>query len=285
MSSPLHPDTYRDLVSRALTEDLGSGDITTRAIVPPTTSARAVLLAKSSCVVAGLSVAEEVCRQVDARIVWTAQCADGDERQAGDVLATLRGPAAGLLGAERTLLNVLQHLSGIATLTHACVHEAGGRLTILDTRKTLPTLRALEKYAVRCGGGTNHRFGLFDGVLIKDNHIRVAGSIGEAVVRMRAALATTGDVRPIEVETQSLDQVRDALAAGADIIMLDNLEMATMREAAALIGGRARVEVSGGVSRERIAELSTLGADFVSIGALTHSAPAADISLEIEIDS
>lgn len=284
MSNPLHPDTYRDLVSRALAEDLGSGDITTQAIVPPTTEARAVLLAKSACVVSGLSVAEEVCRQVDPSIIWTAQCADGDARRAGDLLATLRGPAAGLLGAERTLLNFLQHLSGIATLTRACVDETGGRLTILDTRKTLPTLRALEKYAVRCGGGTNHRIGLFDGVLIKDNHIRVAGSIGEAVARMRRALASDATQRQIEVETQSLDQVRDALAAGADIIMLDNLDVATMREAVALIAGRARVEVSGGVSRDRIAELSTIGADFVSIGALTHSAPAADISLEIEID-
>ncbi len=283
MSSPLHPDTYRDLVSRALAEDLGSGDITTRAIVPDATSARAVLLAKSSCVVAGLSVAEEVCRQVDPRIVWIAQCADGDARQPGDVLATLRGPAAGLLGAERTLLNFLQHLSGIATLTRACVTETGGRLTVLDTRKTLPTFRALAKYAVRCGGGTNHRVGLFDGVLIKDNHIRVAGSIGEAVARMRASLSASAEDRPIEVETQSLDQVREALAAGADIIMLDNLDVATMREAVALIAGRARVEVSGGVSRDRIAELATIGADFVSIGALTHSAPAADISLEIEI--
>lgn len=285
MSSPLHPDTYRDLVRRALAEDLGDGDITTRAIVPPTTQAQAVLLAKSSCVVAGLSIAEEVCRQVDPRIVWSARCGDGDARTPGDRLAVLHGPAAGLLAAERTLLNFIQHLSGIATLTRACVTETGGRLTILDTRKTLPTFRALEKYAVRCGGGTNHRFGLFDGVLIKDNHIRVAGSIGEAVTRMRAALAAAGDARPIEVETQSLDQVREAIAAGADIIMLDNLGVGTMREAVALIDGRARVEVSGGVSRDRIAELATIGADFVSIGGLTHSAPAADISLEIEIES
>lgn len=283
MSSPL-PDRadYRELVARALSEDLGSGDITTRAIVPPDVRATAVLLAKAPCVVAGLPVAEEVCRQVDPQIVWRSVCVDGDRRKAGEILATLEGPAASLLGAERTLLNLLQHLTGVATLTRAFVDAAAGRITILDTRKTLPTLRALEKYAVRCGGGTNHRFGLFDGVLIKDNHIRVAGSIGAAVSRMREDLAARGLSLPIEVETQSLAEVDDAIAAGADIIMLDNLDVSQMRDAVGRIAGCAKVEISGGITLDRIPDVAGLGADFVSVGALTHSAGAADISLEIE---
>lgn len=283
MALPLRRAEFADLVAQALAEDLGSGDITTLAIVPPGVGATSVLVAKSACVVAGLAVAEEVCRQVDERLQWRAQCADGDRRVPGEVIATLEGPAAGVLGAERTLLNLLQHLSGVATLTRAFVDASGGRITILDTRKTLPTLRSLEKYAVRCGGGRNHRFGLFDGVLIKDNHIRVAGSIREAVSRMRAALEREGrQTLPVEVETQSLAEVAEAIAAEADIIMLDNLTTAEMREAITLIAGRAKVELSGGVTLDRIPELAALGADFVSVGALTHSAPAADISLEIE---
>ena len=283
MSSPLpDPADYRDLVARALAEDLGSGDVTTRAIVPADVHATAVLLAKAHCVVAGLPVAEEVCLQVDPRIVWTSVCVDGDRREAGDVLATLAGPAASLLAAERTLLNLLQHLTGVATLTRAFVDAADGRITILDTRKTLPTMRRLEKYAVRCGGGTNHRFGLFDGVLIKDNHIRVAGSIHAAVTRMREELTRRGVTMPIEVETQSLTEVDEAITIGADIIMLDNLDVAQMREAVARIAGRAKVEISGGVTLDRIPALADIGADFVSVGALTHSAHAADISLEIE---
>ncbi len=283
MSSPLpDPADYRDLVARALAEDLGAGDITTRAIVPSSVRATAVLLAKSSCVVAGLPVAEDVCRQVDPQIVWRAECADGDRLEAGQILATLEGPAASLLGAERTLLNLLQHLTGVATMTRRFVDATGGRLTILDTRKTLPTMRGLEKYAVRCGGGTNHRFGLFDGVLIKDNHIRVAGSIHQAVARMREDLAARGLTMPIEVETQSLAEVDDAINAGADIIMLDNLDLVQMRDAIGRIAGRAKVEISGGVTLDRIPALAELGADFVSVGALTHSSGAADISLEIE---
>jgi nicotinate-nucleotide pyrophosphorylase (carboxylating) len=284
MSSPL-PDTpdCRELVARALAEDLGSGDLTTRAIVPADVRASAIVIAKTPCVVAGLSVAEEVCRQVDERLQWRAQCSDGDRCTPGHVIATLDGPAAGVLGAERTLLNLLQHLSGVATLTRAFVDATGGGITILDTRKTLPTLRSLEKYAVRCGGGRNHRFGLFDGVLIKDNHIRVAGSIRDAVSRMRAYLEAEGrQTLLVEVETQSLAEVGEAIEAGADIIMLDNLTTAEMAQAITLIAGRAKVELSGGVTLDRIPELANLGADFVSVGALTHSAPAADISLEIE---
>jgi nicotinate-nucleotide pyrophosphorylase (carboxylating) len=204
---------------------------------------------------------------------------DGDRCEPGTVVARLAGPAAALLTAERTALNILQHLSGIATLTRQFVEAAGERLVVLDTRKTLPTLRRLAKYAVRCGGGTNHRFGLFDAVLIKDNHIRLAGGIGAAVARARKA----GAGLVVEVETQSLEQVDVALAAGADVIMLDNLSDAVMRDAIQRIAGRARVEISGGVTLDRIPALAALGADTVSVGALTHSAPAADISLEIDV--
>jgi nicotinate-nucleotide pyrophosphorylase (carboxylating) len=274
----LDPSVYRDLVRCALAEDLGSGDITTEAIVPAGLPARGLFLAKRTCVLAGLDVAREVFAQVDAAVEWVAFKRDGDLCEADDTLARVQGPAAALLAAERTALNFLQHLSGIATLTRRFVEAAGSTLTVLDTRKTLPTLRGLEKYAVRCGGGTNHRVGLFDAVLIKDNHIRLAGGMGEAVRRARAA-------RPgltIEVEAQSLEDVDMALEAGAEAIMLDNLDDVTMAEAIARVARRARVEISGGVTLDRMPALATLGADCVSVGALTHSAPAADISLEME---
>src|SRR5689334_4999123 len=181
MADRLDPAVYRDLVRRALAEDVGSGDVTTRAIVPPDAMAAATLQAKSPCVVAGLEVAREVFEQVDPGVRFEADVPDGHACHPGDVIARLTGPAASLLVAERTAVNFLQHLSGIATLTRRFVDAAGGRLTVLDTRKTIPTLRALAKYAVRCGGGSNHRFGLFDAVLIKDNHIRLAGGVAEAV--------------------------------------------------------------------------------------------------------
>jgi nicotinate-nucleotide pyrophosphorylase (carboxylating) len=193
-------------------------------------------------------------------------------------VATVAGPAAALLAGERTALNFLQHLSGIATLTREFV-DAAGQLTILDTRKTLPGLRAVQKYAVRCGGGRNHRGGLFDAVLIKDNHIRLAGGIAEAVRRVRAA----GAPGPLEVEAQTLEQVREALAAEVEIIMLDNLDDAAVQLAIREIAGRARTELSGMMTLERVQRLAGSGADAVSIGALTHSARAADLSLELEI--
>ncbi|NQW03791.1 MAG: carboxylating nicotinate-nucleotide diphosphorylase [Acidobacteria bacterium] len=288
--TPLDPELYRDLVRRALVEDVGPGDVTTSALVPSGAKARATLLAKSTCVLAGLDVAREVCAQVDGRMTWTGAKRDGELCQPGDVIASFYGPASSVLVAERTMLNFLQHLSGIATLTRHFVDAANGALTILDTRKTVPTLRALAKYAVRCGGGVNHRFGLFDGVLIKDNHIRIAGSIAEAVRRVRETIADQvgqADQRrrewAIEVETQSLIEVDQAVEAGVDVIMLDNLSTEDMREAVRRIAGRARIEVSGGIQLDRLAELTTLGVDCVSIGALTHSAPAVDICLDIEI--
>lgn len=278
MSDHLDPAAYRDLVRRALAEDVGTGDVTTRAIVPATLPAVGTFLVKRDCVVAGLDVARAVFTELDSTVTFAASARDGDQVGTGAVVATVRGPAAALLTGERTALNFLQRLSGIATLTRRFVDAGGGRLTILDTRKTTPTFRALEKYAVRCGGGAGYRVGLFDAVMIKDNHIRIAGGIDAAVTRARAASPGL----TIEVEAQSLGEVDDALAAGADIVMLDNLSDDEMREAVRRIAGRARVELSGGVTLDRLPALAAIGADMVSIGALTHSAPAADISLEIE---
>ncbi|MEZ5317609.1 MAG: carboxylating nicotinate-nucleotide diphosphorylase [Vicinamibacterales bacterium] len=274
----LDPAAYRDLVARALAEDIGPGDVTTRATVAPDSAATAVLVAKQACVIAGLDVAGEVFAQVDPRVVFTARRADGSRCQTGEIIARVEGPAAALLTAERTALNFLQHLSGIATAARRFVDAAGGRLVVLDTRKTVPTLRALAKYAVRCGGATNHRAGLYDAILIKDNHIRHAGGIGPAVARARAAAPALS----VEVEAQSLGDVDAAIAAGADVIMLDNLTDDEMREAVRRIAGRARVEISGSVTLDRLPALADLGADCVSVGAITHSAPAMDISLEFE---
>jgi nicotinate-nucleotide pyrophosphorylase (carboxylating) len=267
-----------ELVRRALSEDVGSGDITTSAIVPEQLQAQAVVLARSSCVVAGLDIAAAVFRLLDARVRMEVLAPDGTLCQPDQEIAVFTGSARALLTGERTALNFLQRLSGIATITRSYVEAAGSRVTILDTRKTTPGLRALEKYAVRCGGGTNHRFGLFDAILIKDNHIRVAGSVAEAVRRVRAS----SDQMPIEVEAQSLPEVHEAIEAGADTIMLDNLSVDDIRTAIDRIAGRARVEISGGVSLETLPALADLGADVISVGALTHSARAADISLEIE---
>jgi nicotinate-nucleotide pyrophosphorylase (carboxylating) len=275
---PLDPALYREIVRRALAEDLGWGDVTTEATVPDDLRARGVIVAKSACVLAGLDVASEAFRQLDPRATLTARRADGDACQAGETIVEIVGFAGALLTAERTALNFLQRLSGIATLTRRFVEAANGRLAVLDTRKTTPTLRVLEKYAVRAGGGVNHRSALDDGILIKDNHIRLAGGVAEAVRKMRAA----GHEMPVEIEAQSLAQVDEAVAAGADIILLDNLSARDLREAMARARGRAKIEISGGVTLDRIREFAALGADYVSIGALTHSAPAADLSFELE---
>jgi nicotinate-nucleotide pyrophosphorylase (carboxylating) len=283
--TPLDPGVYLDLVRRALAEDVGYGDRTTNAIVPAEATARARFEARGKCVVAGLDIATAVFTELDRSAVLTGIVRDGDVCQAGKVLATVTGSARGLLTGERTALNFLQRLSGIATLTRRFVEAADGNITVLDTRKTTPGLRALEKYAVRCGGGTNHRFGLYDAVLIKDNHIRIAGSVAEAVGRvLRDSAGGLHAPVPVEVEAQSLAQVEEAIAAGADTIMLDNLGVDEMREAVRLIAGRTRIEISGGVTLETLPHLASIGADVVSVGALTHSAPAMDISLEIEID-
>ena len=275
---PLEPGLYREVVRRALAEDFGWGDVTTETIIDRNQKARGVVAAKSFCVLAGLDIAAEAFRQMDPAVQITMGRADGARCERGTEVAEVRGLAAALLTAERTALNFLQRLSGIATLTRQFVDAAGGRITVLDTRKTTPMLRALEKYAVRAGGGVNHRSGLDDGILIKDNHIRLAGGVGAAVTRMRKA----NHEMPTEVEAQSLAQVDEALEAGAEIVLLDNLSTEEIIEAVKRCSGRARTEISGGVTLQRMNELATTGADYVSVGGLTHSAPAVDLSFEIE---
>jgi nicotinate-nucleotide pyrophosphorylase (carboxylating) len=229
-------------------------------------------------VLAGIDVATEVFRQLEADVQVTFRRADGDRVTAGASFGEVTGSAAALLVGERTALNFLQRLSGIATMARRFVDAAAGRITILDTRKTTPTLRALEKYAVAAGGATNHRVGLFDAVLIKDNHISLAGGVSHAVELVRAERPGL----PIEVEAQTLEEVDAAITAKADVILVDNMSADEIRQAVDRVHGQARVEISGGVTLARIPELAATGADYVSVGALTHSAAAADISFEIE---
>jgi nicotinate-nucleotide pyrophosphorylase (carboxylating) len=278
---PLDPSVYRQIVRRALAEDLGWGDVTTEATVGAEVRGHGTVVVKAPCVLAGLDVAAEVFRQLDPAVHITLRNRDGDRSEPGAVAAEVRGAAALMLTAERTALNFLQRLSGIATLTRRYVDAAGGRITVLDTRKTTPTLRALEKYAVRAGGGCNHRSGLDDGILIKDNHVRLAGGVAEAVRRMKAARQEM----LVEVEAQSLADVEAAIDAGADVILLDNLPLEQIHQAVGRIAGRAKIEISGGVSLDRMPELARTGADYVSVGALTHSAPAVDLSFEIDLDA
>ncbi len=274
----LDPAKYRDLVRRALDEDLGGGDITTEATVGANERARGVFLVKADCVLAGVDIALETFRLLDPGVRATIRKQDGERCQPGEEIAGVAGSARALLIAERTALNLLQRLSGIATRARRFVDAAGGRITILDTRKTTPGLRLLEKYAVRAGGATNHRAGLYDAVLIKDNHIRLAGGVRAALDRVRAAHAGV----PIEIEAETLADVDEALAAGATLILLDNMSTRDICDAVRRARGRAKLEISGGVTLERIPELAATGADYVSVGALTHSAPAVDISFEIE---
>jgi nicotinate-nucleotide pyrophosphorylase (carboxylating) len=275
---PLAREVYAETVRRALNEDVRDGDITTDATVPPAQPARGVFVVKSDCVIAGLDIAFEAFRQLDRDVRLTALRHDGDACRAGEGIAEVIGSARALLMGERTALNFLQRLSGIATRARRFVDASGGRITILDTRKTTPTLRALEKYAVRAGGATNHRIGLFDAVLIKENHIHLAGGVRQAVERCRAYNPSV----PIEVEAETLQEFEAALAADVDVILLDNMSTSDIRRAVGLTKGRAKIEISGGVTLERLPELAATGADFVSVGALTHSAPAIDISFEIE---
>lgn len=279
---PLRPDRYADIVRRAIDEDINAGDatgdVTTDATVAPAQRGRGTFLVKADCVLAGIEVAIAAFRELEPGIEARFTRSDGDRAVKGEEIGTIVGRARTLLIGERTALNFLQRLSGIATRTRQFVDAAAGRIIILDTRKTTPTLRVLEKYAVLAGGGTNHRFGLFDAILIKDNHVRLAGGVIAAVNRARA-------YRPalrLEVEAQTLDEVSEALDAAADIVLLDNMSTDDIRTAVGRARGRALTEISGGVTLERIPELAATGADFVSVGALTHSAPAVDISFEIE---
>ena len=275
----LAPGT-QDLIKLAIAEDLSGGDITTFATIPPELTTTADVQVKAPGVIAGMAVAEAVCRAIDPTLRFVAHVQEGDRVPAGTIAATITGSARSTLMAERTLLNFLQRLSGIATLTARYVDAiAHTKARLVDTRKTTPGWRALEKAAVRAGGGTNHRFNLSDGILIKDNHLALGGmDIAAAVARARANAPHT--VR-IEVEVEDLNGVRAALAAGADIIMLDNMELAAMREAVSLVAGQALLEASGGISLERIAAVAETGVDLISCGAVTHSATALDISLDI----
>ncbi len=278
LTSPPITD-IRETVRRALAEDVGPGDVTTLATVPLTRQAEGAICAREAGVVCGLPVAREVFRQVDDSMAFKSLVRDGTEVAADTTVAEVRGAATSVLTAERTALNFLQHLSGIATLTRQFVGALGeAQARIVDTRKTAPGLRVLEKYAVRAGGGTNHRQGLYDGVLLKDNHLAVAGGIKAAVQAARAAVPHT---LRIEVEVTTLDELREALEARADAILLDNMSLEEMRRAVELTAGRALLEASGRMSLERVREVARTGVDLISVGALTHSAPALDLSLEI----
>jgi len=275
-------NAIRGAILAALAEDIGPGDITTAAVVQADAQSRADIVANADGVIAGLDVAQMVFQTADPKLAFEPVAADGARASEGTVVARLSGSTQGILTAERTALNFLQRLSGIATLTAAYVEAVKGtKARILDTRKTAPGLRLLDKYAVRTGGGHNHRTGLYDGVLIKDNHLRAAGGVGEAVRRARDAVH---HLVKIEVEVQTLDEVGEAIEAGAHVILLDNMELGDVAEAVRMVHGRCQVEVSGGVNLTNVRAFAESGVDFISVGALTHSAPALDLSLEIADD-
>jgi len=280
----MNADTLRpaiaDLITMALAEDIGSGDITTGLLIDPQQAGRALITAKQDLVCCGLDVLDHVYGLICDDIRVDRRAADGARMTNGATLAELQGPFHALLTGERVALNFLQRLSGIATLTRACVDAiAHSRAKLLDTRKTTPGWRLLEKKAVRCGGGCNHRMGLFDAMLIKENHIAACGGISNALEKARSGSPAGMN---IEIEVRSLDELQQALAYGADMIMLDNMSCADMRRAVELTAGRARLEASGNVSLDTIAAIAETGVDYISCGALTHSAPAADVSMLIE---
>jgi len=269
----------RALIDLALQEDIGAGDVTTNSIVSDGLKAVGLIVVKKEGVIAGLPVAKAVFERVGPGVAFYPEISDGTPVKKGQTLARIEGNARTILTGERLALNFLQRLSGIATYTNRLVNLIKGYKTkIVDTRKTLPGARILEKYAVRMGGGGNHRFGLYDAALIKDNHLQVAGSITRAIQLARAAIPFT---MKVEVEVEDLAGVREALEAGADIIMLDNMDPSTMREAVEIIAGRALVEASGGINEKNLLAVAQAGVDFISIGALTHSVQALDISLDI----
>lgn len=268
------------LIAFALTEDIGHGDITTENLIAPEALGVGEIVAKEACVLAGLTIAQQVFTTLDGSMTVTSDFKDGDSATIGEVVLRATGTLHGLLLGERTALNFLQRLSGIATQTRAYADRLAGRpARLVDTRKTTPGWRTLEKYAVRVGGGGNHRTGLYDGVLIKDNHIAVCGGISAAVAMVRKHIS---HLIKVEVEAGTLAQVREALDAGADTIMLDNMDLPTIRKAVALIQGHALVEASGRVHMDNLTDLSDAGVDIISVGALTHSAKSVDLSMRIE---
>ena len=278
--SGLNIDSIKTLVDYAFKEDIGTGDITTNSLIPLDLQAKATMVAKSAGVIAGLAVAEYIFRSLSPEITWKTFINDGDKVAKGDLILEISGSYRALLTGERLALNFMQRMSGIATMTANCVNAVVDYKTkILDTRKTVPGLRLLDKYAVMIGGGTNHRIGLYDMVLIKDNHIKIAGGITRAVAQIKNSIP---DGIQIEVETTTLEEVKEALAAGVDIIMLDNMTTKAMEESVKIISGRAKVEASGNMTLDRLKEVASTGVDFISIGALTHSVTAFDISMNIE---
>jgi len=266
------------LIEAALKEDMPAGDITSENIVPSDSISRAFIVAKEEGVLAGIYVAERVMKKIDRTVFFKIHKKDGQKMNRGDKIAALKGPSVSLLKGERTALNFLQRMSGIATTTQKFVKALDGKKTkILDTRKTTPGLRSLEKYAVRMGGGTNHRFSLSDMVMIKDNHIKIVGNISDAVLLARKK------IKPgikIEVETTNREEAEEALKCGADIVMLDNMSLKRMREVVKLLNGKVLVEVSGNINLSRASKIADLGVDFISVGALTHSYKSLDISME-----
>jgi nicotinate-nucleotide pyrophosphorylase (carboxylating) len=273
---------WSELLRTALLEDIGHGnDLTTDAIVEPLRVARAVVAARKPGIVAGIEIATSAFHMLDTRVTVDVRIADGNRAEAGDAIAVIAGPARPILTGERTVLNLLCRLCGIATATRAMVDlVAGTRAHVVCTRKTTPGLRALEKYAVRCGGGSNHRFGLDDAVLIKDNHLALAGSVRAAVAAVRARV---GHMVKIEVEVDTLEQLREALEQPIDAVLLDNMTPAQLTEAVAIAGGKVLTEASGGVRPETIAEIARSGVDLISVGYITHGAPSLDIGLDIEV--
>jgi len=267
------------IIDLALEEDVGKGDLTTELLFPKTIECNAEIRCKESGILAGLPVANEVFRKLDSSVEFLNSKSDGDKMTAGDLIVNIRGSQKYILTGERLALNILQRLSGIATATSKYVKAVEGYdVKIIDTRKTVPGMRILSKYAVRVGGGYNHRIGLSDGILIKDNHIKLAGGIKQAVEKIKQNLNSG---HKIEVETSRLDQVEQSLEAGADIIMLDNMPDSLMKEAVCIIGGKALIEASGGITLERVRQVAELGVNLISVGALTHSAQALDISLDM----
>jgi nicotinate-nucleotide pyrophosphorylase (carboxylating) len=266
------------LIVSAIAEDIGSGDATTLSVIPPALKVKAVIMAKAEGIVAGLPVVKAVYAKGDSRVTFTPAMQDGTRVKVSDVIANLEGLGVSILSYERIALNFLQRLSGIATYTSAFVRAVQGtRAVILDTRKTTPGYRALEKYAVRIGGAQNHRHGLFDMILIKDNHIHAAGSISLAVRRARECYPSL----PLEVEVKSLEELKETLSLPVDFILLDNMDLTTIRQSVALVNNRVPLEASGGVRIENVHDIAATGVNYISIGALTHSAPALDISLDL----
>lgn len=276
----IHTHIIRKLIQAALEEDISTGDITTTAVLTGNETGKAKALAKAELVAAGMGVFKEAFFVLDSKLQFTGYYDDGQMVQKGGVLAEISGNLGSILTAERVALNFLQRMCGIATLTRKYVDTIKGtRAKILDTRKTAPGLRCLDKYAVKIGGGMNHRFGLYDGVLIKDNHIAAAGGISKAIARARGRYPHT---LKVEVEVKNLLELEEAFTSGADVIMLDNMAVGDMKKAADIINGRVPLEASGNVSLANVRQIAETGVDFISVGALTHSVPAADISLKIE---